>query len=162
MMYTNHVEQRLDASGALVGDSFWQIQICPFFLQWALPRPRKSWYTRAISRTFWKTWTVVLAEKIVTFTRYTPIDGASLFDKVMLHELTHANVDGRFGTIDVDLDNGPAYGWKNCRILSTSTPTNNDGPAQNADTWALFGSIAWQIQEGLIAGVTDKGQLIKV
>lgn len=72
-------------------------------------------------------------------------------------------------------------GWKECTQLSTSNSVTN-GPAQNAgktfprerslmnlkqdanfviilDTWALFASICWQLQQGLITGVNSDGTI---
>ncbi|KAG4414644.1 hypothetical protein IFR04_012215 [Cadophora malorum] len=141
-----------------------QIQICPNFLLWALPiaNPSTAW----LSLDFWKKISASLVNQVTA--RFHPeIDAYSLFDVTMLHELTHAS--RRFSTIDVDNGGGAAYGWKKCRALSTtlSSDTGNQwadpgGPEINADSWALFGCVAWQLSTGRISGINADGSFIMV
>jgi len=85
-MYTVHNPLRTDGNGnTIAGESFWQIQICPFFLQYALS-PAKNLNTVLLPKILWRQFTVGLGKLIAEHTVYTPIDGLSLFDKIMLHE----------------------------------------------------------------------------
>lgn len=63
-----------------------QIQICPTFLTWAMPAPNR--WTVLLSPSYWTKITVELAKRLKTATSYTPIDALSLFDKVMVHEVS--------------------------------------------------------------------------
>lgn len=47
------------------------------------------------------------------------------------------------------------------RNLMTLKRVYRSNLENDADTWALFGSIAWQIQEGLITGVNADGTINK-
>ncbi|KAH7370019.1 hypothetical protein BKA65DRAFT_589457 [Rhexocercosporidium sp. MPI-PUGE-AT-0058] len=148
----------------LLEQPYMQIQICPFFLAYAVTTPNK--WTVFLTADYWKKIGVTLVENLAVLIKYTPIDAYSLFDKVLLHELTHAN--RKFSTLDV------AYGWKKCRDLSTvqtmaygepkSGFLSGDpaGPELNADSWALYGSIAWQISSNKITGIRADGSLILV
>lgn len=63
---------------------FMQIQICPYFLAWALPTSNK--WTVVLTADYWKSITVSLVEVLSRF-KFAPVDAFSLFDKVMLHEV---------------------------------------------------------------------------
>ncbi|XMA10225.1 hypothetical protein WAI453_003016 [Rhynchosporium graminicola] len=104
-MYTTHPTAK---------NIYMQIQICPHFLNWALPSPEK--WTVFLMADYWKKVGESFVEKLA-YLKYTPIDVYSLFDKVVLHELTHAS--RVFRTVDVNNGDGLAYGWKKCRALST-------------------------------------------
>ncbi|KAE9364358.1 hypothetical protein N431DRAFT_488932 [Stipitochalara longipes BDJ] len=142
---------------------FIQIQICPTFLNWALPTA--NGWTVKLSANYWKKLAVGLVQQLSKLI-YAQIDAYSLFDKVMLHELTHAN--RAYSTVDVDNGGGVAYGWKKCHALSTVVTQPNAGnllgdplgPETNADNWALFGSVAWQLSTGRITGINADGSLV--
>jgi hypothetical protein len=86
-MYTTFNPVRRDGQGnQIAGESFQQIQICPFFLLWALPL-QTNLNTLLLPKILWKKMTIGLAQKLLTATKFTPIDAVSLFDKVMLHEV---------------------------------------------------------------------------
>ena len=70
----------------LPSGKFVQIQICPPFLTWALPAAN-SW-TVLLDPSYWLKLTLGLAKQITSLTSYTPIDGVSIFDVTMLHEVT--------------------------------------------------------------------------
>lgn len=90
----------------------------------------KGLFWRAISKGLSKT------HKLLT-----PIDVASLLDKVILHELSHTRIGGE--ALDVD---GPSfkdvrYGWNRCRKLAQEGSDDRNRQAQvNADSIALCGS----------------------
>ncbi len=91
LMYTTWNPERRDGEGNIVsGESFHQIQICPFFLLWALPLGTNL-NTVLLPKILWKKMSIGLAQQILTKTKYTPIDGLSLFDKVILHEVCSLN-----------------------------------------------------------------------
>ena len=91
LMYTIWNSVRRDAQGNIIaGESFHQIQICPFFLLWALPL-RSHLNTVLLPRILWWKMTFALVRKIRRESRYTPIDGVSLIDKVLLHEVNGLN-----------------------------------------------------------------------
>lgn len=86
--------------------------------------------------------------EFVTDKWYTPVDLIMLFDKVMLHELTHT----RAGTETIDVGGRSGYGWKSCSALSTvvTNPTTKTyGPEKNADSYAIFASGCYIISQGL-------------
>jgi hypothetical protein len=86
LMYTTWNPIRRDGQGNIIaGESFHQIQICPFFLLWALPLGTNL-NTVLLPKILWKKMTIGLAKQVLTKTKYTPIDAVSLFDKVLLHE----------------------------------------------------------------------------
>lgn len=120
------------------------MQICPWFLDYAMKK--NPAFQDGVQKTLWsKIMTGIVP--IVKKTAYTDIDVLSLIDKVLLHEMTHV---GSGATIDVG---GPlkAYGWKNCRALSTARTnpsTNTYGPDKNADSIALFASACHLILNG--------------
>jgi hypothetical protein len=85
-MYTTFNPVRYDGQGnQIAGECFQQIQICPYFLTWALPLMQSNLNIVALPKTLRKKLTAGLAQRLLTATKYTPIDGLSLFDKVMLH-----------------------------------------------------------------------------
>jgi len=89
LMYTVHSDG-YESNGGII-NSFWQIQICPFFLDWALPKPtRQLLNTVATGTTYKRLWrdvTVKLTLNLAARWKYTPIDAVSGFDKVLLHEV---------------------------------------------------------------------------
>lgn len=87
LMYTLFNPERRDGDGNIAaGESFQQIQICPFFLLWALPL-KTNLNTVLLPKILWRKMTIGLVQKLVTATKFTPIDAVSLFDKVLLHEV---------------------------------------------------------------------------
>jgi hypothetical protein len=64
---------------------FLQIQICPTFLTWALPAANP--WTVTLSSTYWIKLFVGLVKQIAIATLFTPIDGFSLVDKMLVHEV---------------------------------------------------------------------------
>lgn len=88
-MYTVFAKGYLRNGGTV--NSFWQIQICPFFLDWALPKETKELLSTVATgtqyRRIWRDVTIRLALKLGSKWKYTPIDAVSLFDKVLLHEV---------------------------------------------------------------------------
>ncbi|KAL2069757.1 hypothetical protein VTL71DRAFT_14436 [Oculimacula yallundae] len=140
-----------------------QITLCPWFLEYAqgLKLPRcGTWRQKLVGLigrpTAWlgsRRWP------------YTAIDLLSLFDKVVVHELTHTRHGGK--TVDVAMDgraitfNNVAYGWRNCKKISTNLP-DNDGrdelkPMNNADSYAIFASGVRIINAG--GSIDEKGNV---
>jgi hypothetical protein len=90
-MYATWNPEGQDGKGNTIsGESFHQIQICQFFLLWALPLG-SDLNTVLLPKILWKKITIGLAQQILTKSKYTPTDGVSLFDKVMLHEVSSLN-----------------------------------------------------------------------
>lgn len=86
-----------------------QIQVCPWFLQWAAKERYPTVYDLVVNHQglFAK-----LAEHVIPWAIdkwYTPMDLVSLFDKVFLHELTHTRAGGE----TKDEGGWGGYGWKN-------------------------------------------------
>ncbi|KAI1456288.1 hypothetical protein F4805DRAFT_433116 [Annulohypoxylon moriforme] len=101
-----------------------------------------------------------MVSNLVTFTAkifYTPIDAVLLADRVLLHELTHTKVGG--DTDDVG-NFFQSYGWKNCRKLSTVRGEN--GADNNADSWALYGSVSQLIQTEQKTVEADTGNIVAI
>lgn len=65
---------------------FWQIQICPWLINYALPA--KYTRTAVLEPSFWSRITAEAGLKLYTKFQYEPIDAMSLFDKVLLHEVS--------------------------------------------------------------------------
>lgn len=73
-----------------------QIQICPWFLQYAMkkdPAFQNQIKPDLIPRL------AVKLDEWVTKIVYTPIDLLGLFDKVMVHEMTHTRAGGRLDDV---------------------------------------------------------------
>ncbi|EKG11797.1 hypothetical protein MPH_11293 [Macrophomina phaseolina MS6] len=124
------------------GQKFSQVQICPWFLGWAKGKEFNSWEdVQTKAKVF--NWAV---PKLTSGWPLTAIDAASLFDKVLLHELTHTRSGG--STTDVGggsnpLFGGARYGWRECKSLAQKGADPNDrdqAPQRNADSIALLGS----------------------
>lgn len=146
------------------------LQICPWFVKYGRSQKYKTfknlrdWMGRAgIMRGF--------AGKIADKWPYTEIDATSVFDKVMLHELTHTRKGGN--TDDVLLGGKPTYGWKRCRELAQKGEGDPEEaafgkpvtkkPQQNADSLALFGSAVRFITDSETRlKVTHDGKLEKI
>lgn len=138
LMFTSHPEDK---------SKFWQIQVCPWFLDWAVRQDKQ--FTSLIKTSLWSKFRG-LAIPIIANIKYKPIDLVSLFDKVFLHEITHTDAGGE--TLDVQRDGKPdrdGYGWTNCRRISLNRQVLGVGPSppnRNADSLALFGSASFIIQ----------------
>ncbi|KAF2733709.1 hypothetical protein EJ04DRAFT_564839 [Polyplosphaeria fusca] len=144
--------------GGYVRERYNVLQICPNFLTYAMGRDPAFQNALDVSTG------TKLMEKIASafvHVKYTSVDFVTLFDKVLLHEISHTS--GAGNTDDVGGTKG--YGWKNCRKLSTvvseweqedyqwdDIPTVQ-GPEQNADTIALFGSAMRMIRDGAIINI---------
>lgn len=126
-------------------DRYDQIQICPWFLEYAM---KDSYRFKTDVKADLLARMALKLNEFVTDKWYTPVDLIMLFDKVMLHELTHT----RAGTETIDVGGRSGYGWKNCRALSTvvTNPTTKTyGPEKNADSYAIFASGCYIISQGL-------------
>lgn len=66
-------------------DRYDQIQICPWFLQWAVAQDYK---TKADYKPSFMSNMALRLDDWITGKWYTPIDLISLFDKVILHEVS--------------------------------------------------------------------------
>lgn len=91
-----------------------------------------------IKGNFWKYLSKAMVKLHVVLS---PVDVASLLDKVILHELSHTRNAGK----SLDVDEGSLatvrYGWKRCRELAQKGSRDHDQAAQfNADSIALCGS----------------------
>ncbi|GME66162.1 hypothetical protein GTA08_BOTSDO07478 [Neofusicoccum parvum] len=124
------------------GMKFSQIQICPWFLNYAKGKEYNTW--EDVQK---KTKLLNFAVPILSNGwPLTPIDAISLFDKVLLHELTHTRSGG--GTKDVGGGNplffgGARYGWNQCKALAkkgVDSSAADQAPQRNADSIALLGS----------------------
>ncbi|KAF2002591.1 hypothetical protein P154DRAFT_532821 [Amniculicola lignicola CBS 123094] len=110
------------------------IQICPWFLEYGMekdPQFQSRIEPGIVARLALK------LDEYITGKWYTPIDLFGLFDKVLVHEMTHT----RAGMETHDVNGFGGYGWKACRKLSTvREPVTSGimGPERNADTFALF------------------------
>ncbi|SPO03656.1 uncharacterized protein DNG_06339 [Cephalotrichum gorgonifer] len=116
------------------------IQICPWFLDYAMQQKaqfRGQFKPGKIATMITK----LKLDRLATWVAYTPVDLFQLFDKVIVHELSHTRAGGQLD----DVGGFSGYGWKNCRRLSTNR--GDDGPHRNADTVALFTSICGLIGE---------------
>ncbi|KAF2262994.1 hypothetical protein CC78DRAFT_605099 [Lojkania enalia] len=130
-----------------------QVIICPWLLEYA---DKKGWNERYS----WQTWGVGKAARFINLKQfvsnwfYSPVDLVFAFEKMILHELTHANAFKFRRTIDVGGWDG--YGWKNCRKLSHIESNKNSdnqddwvrGGYDNADSYALFGSCLYALEKG--------------
>ncbi|KAA8570567.1 hypothetical protein EYC84_002829 [Monilinia fructicola] len=83
-----------------------QIQICPWFLDFAMSAPFQ--WTSSIRRQIWAKLTPIrwLIRPIVSRLVYTAIDSVALFEKVLLHEMTHAHPNIDYRTKDVGAFSG--------------------------------------------------------
>ncbi|KAI9673620.1 MAG: hypothetical protein M1817_002257 [Caeruleum heppii] len=108
-------------------------------------------------------------DNIVTKYKFTPVDLFSLFDKVIIHELTHTRSAGQTWDSLMDpngkyeLDN-LAYGFKNCHAIRDRRTGEGDFedselPQNNADTYAIFASGVRIINGG--GSVDDEGKITK-
>jgi len=118
----------------------WQIQICPWLLSEA-----DSWKFQFTAGLGTQLMGKVAQAVIPILTDFTKVDKLSLFDKVLLHELTHTVADPDYVTKDVKYDDIDGYGWAICRLIAANT---NQG-VQNADSWALYGSASLLRQKGV-------------
>ncbi|KAI2467339.1 hypothetical protein F4781DRAFT_402528 [Annulohypoxylon bovei var. microspora] len=121
--------------------SFAQLQICPKLMQLIITDSAQT--TAGLQASFWDKMVTIF----VTFTAkvfYQPIDRVQLADKVLLHELTHLNVGGKTDDVGGFFQ---AYGWKNCMKLGlVTTDKATKGGQNNADSWALYGSVSLLIK----------------
>ncbi|KAF2736236.1 hypothetical protein EJ04DRAFT_172959 [Polyplosphaeria fusca] len=131
------------------------IQICPWFLEYAMNKDPK--FQNQIKAGIM----AKLAGKLdewVTGKVYTPIDLVQLFDKVIVHEMSHTRNGGR--TDDVGGFGG--YGWKNVRALSTQrtdVAAGKKGPEKNADSIALFASAVQLLGVGVT--INEDGTFVR-
>ncbi|KAI1248074.1 hypothetical protein MGN70_010323 [Eutypa lata] len=117
------------------------LQICPWFLDYAMKQDAQFQSQFSAGKVAWTIKNFKL-DRLATWVAYTPIDLFQLFDKVLVHELSHTR---RGGELD-DVGGFFGYGWKNCRQLSAQR--GDKSPHRNADTIALFGSISGLIVKG--------------
>ncbi|KAF2111176.1 hypothetical protein BDV96DRAFT_188696 [Lophiotrema nucula] len=133
-----------------------EIQICPWYLSKA--RGVKFRDFKSINAITWGALARVSMPLVSSFF-YTPIDAFHLFDKVLLHELTHTYQFGRA----IDMGNpGSPYGWKNCKglaniFMATGGTDNNLDPQWNSDSIALLCSAIQLTVNGIT--VQDDGKL---
>lgn len=83
-MYTRLLQWNTDPTRTQ--HRWWQIQVCPLFLSYAMPATYK-FTTALLSGQFYSKVVANPIAELVAATKFTPIDAASLFDKVMLHEV---------------------------------------------------------------------------
>lgn len=146
-----------------------QIQMCPHFMDWMKEEEFKLIDDTIPQDERKRIWTRDMAKKMRDKdTILTEIDLLSLFDKVILHEMTHTLPGGV--TDDVSLAQsyrtsalkilinlqvgmsttpviGPLlslknvnYGWKRCKALAEKGQGGANMPARNADSLALVAS----------------------
>ncbi|OBT84547.1 hypothetical protein VE02_06807 [Pseudogymnoascus sp. 03VT05] len=145
-----------------------QITLCPWFLSYVqgLKFPNcGTWRQKLVG---------LLGRPIAQISAkvwpFTPIDLLSLFDKVVVHELTHTRHGGKTFDSPVDVNAGSgvafsnvAYGWKNCRKISTNLPDNGGPdygkPMNNADSYGLFASGVRVIGAG--GSIDENGKVTK-
>ncbi|KAH7048439.1 hypothetical protein B0J12DRAFT_741170 [Macrophomina phaseolina] len=154
-----------DAAGEVVGYGSRmhaaQINICPWFLEWARGARYKTWKDVRVKTRLAK-WVIPLVEKGWWLT---PFDATNLLDKVMLHELTHTIAGGETEDVsdgfELDLPFRAAYGWKDAKRLAKmkqGPPRKETERADNnADTLALFGSAIRFLNEDPAKYVQDNG-----
>ncbi|KAN0085416.1 hypothetical protein V8E54_001883 [Elaphomyces granulatus] len=128
-----------------------QIQVCPWFLDYAMKKSGNPEYTTQISKSLWSK---IGGFAFTVLDPGRPIDLVSLFDATMIHELTHVGAGGVL-TTDVKMPgNIPgkkthAYGWRRCRKLATQR-TNADqsvlGPERNADSLSTLATAVYIIE----------------
>ncbi|KAN0079160.1 hypothetical protein V8E54_004374 [Elaphomyces granulatus] len=134
------------------GHTWSQIQLCPWFLDYAMKKSGNPAYTTEISKSLWSkidrfAFTVANSGR--------PIDLVSLFDATMIHEITHVGAGGLLTTEVMVPGKIPgtkksAYGWKRCRKLATQR-TNADGsvlgPEWNADSLSTLATAIYIIED---------------
>ncbi|KAK2601891.1 hypothetical protein QQS21_004578 [Conoideocrella luteorostrata] len=118
------------------------LQVCPWFLAYAIKQDFQ-FQNQFRPGVLGSMISALKLDRLATWVKYTPVDLLQLFDKVMVHELSHTRRGGK--TVDVGGYKG--YGWKNCRTLSTKRGGENV-PQNNADSIALFTSISGLINQG--------------
>ncbi|KAI1394927.1 hypothetical protein F4819DRAFT_227746 [Hypoxylon fuscum] len=121
------------------------IQICPWFLEYV--KAKKYHTTKDLTSTRAKL-AVAGVDKLITKVLYRPIDLLTLWDKCMLHEMTHTKAGGS----KKDINNFSGYGWKNCKKISTEA----DKCFDNADSFAILGSALYWKTQG--REIDDKGK----
>ncbi|KAI9874141.1 MAG: hypothetical protein M1830_010145 [Pleopsidium flavum] len=152
------------------------ITMCPWFLNYA---QKAKWPECGSFGEKFKGLSAKALDHIVTAAVLTPIDLFSLFDKVIIHEvselaavilpLTHTRSGGQ--TVDVRMDphgSGKypnlAYGFKHCKTISDRRFMVDgigleETPHYNADTFAIFASGVRLINNG--GSVDDNGKITK-
>ncbi|PVH97855.1 hypothetical protein DM02DRAFT_630719 [Periconia macrospinosa] len=134
------------------GHHYETIILCPWFLDYASQLDPKFQLTEAIPSSMWSKFMRYIAVPIIKGTAFAPIDVAQLFDKTLLHELSHTTKGNRREDV---LDYFSTYGWKNCVAMDRFDAIDN------ADCIALYGSISWMI-ENIGRTVNERGQFAKV
>ncbi|SPO03579.1 uncharacterized protein DNG_06262 [Cephalotrichum gorgonifer] len=117
------------------------VQMCPWFLDYAM-KQKVQWQTQIGGGKIGSMISKLKLDKFATWAMYTPVDLFQLYEKVIVHELTHTRRGGQ----KADLDGFGGYGWKNARKLSTGTGERS--PSRNADSLGLFASISGLIMDG--------------
>ncbi|KAI9678287.1 MAG: hypothetical protein M1817_006232 [Caeruleum heppii] len=139
------------------------ITLCPWFLSYAM---KERWPSCDAWNEKIKSLSAQILDRAVTRFAYTPIDLFSLFDKVIIHELTHTRSGG--GARDVNMngltDGKKAYGFKKCRDISGRESREGEFipetvPHNNADTFAIFASGVRLINAG--GTIDDRGRITR-
>ncbi|KAF2271436.1 uncharacterized protein EI97DRAFT_437866 [Westerdykella ornata] len=140
-----------------------EIQICPWFMTQVRGfKFRDLTELRAGSLTLGALAKISLP--VISSMAYTPIDMFQVFDKVILHELTHTTQAGDPKPAE-DMQPNP-YGWKNCKEWARKfveskgdfdRPPDFKDPQNNSDSIALLCSAIELI--GLGVRVNDDGSL---
>ncbi|KAF2491698.1 hypothetical protein BU16DRAFT_594765 [Lophium mytilinum] len=120
------------------GPDYDLITICPPFL--AIAKKRKWKLSDGFGRSFLaKVASYMNLPTLYSKLKFSPIDLMSLFEKTLVHELTHTQAGGDKD----DVEGFDSYGWKNCRRIAQYPEDKvvEEGQAtNNADTFALFAS----------------------
>ncbi|PKY00046.1 hypothetical protein P168DRAFT_285561 [Aspergillus campestris IBT 28561] len=134
-----------------------QLQLCPWFIEWMQGINIKNVHKVDKKSVFWK----ILSKGLVKMKAVlTPMDVASLLDKVILHELTHTRNAGESDDVDGPSFKTVKYTWKRCRELAREGPDDVQRESQvNADSIALAGSAIRFIKEG--NEVKEDGSIVK-
>ncbi|KAI9680653.1 MAG: hypothetical protein M1817_004093 [Caeruleum heppii] len=143
------------------------ITMCPWFLNYA--RELKFPECGTFGDKFKGLSAKALDEPVRIILGYTKMDIYSLFDKVIIHELTHTRSGGETWDSLMDPNGGEglkntAYGFKNCKEIRARHAVVGDSvlpntPQNNADTFALFASGVRLINAG--GAVDENGKVTK-